>query len=110
MRIAAIVVLSFNVSVVQANDVGIARMIGTWSVSELKPKARPNQSPARVAGPLVISERQVAWESSGHRQCVAEYSVASRTVGPIFPGGPIENGNADDAYTIFKLELQKPAL
>jgi hypothetical protein len=94
MRIAAIAVMVFNVSVVQAVDVDTARMMGTWSVSELKPNARTDQGAARVAGPMVISERQITWASSDHRQCVAEYSVASRAVAPIFPGGPTENSNA----------------
>jgi hypothetical protein len=109
MRIAAIAVMVFNVSVVQAVDVDTARMMGTWSVSELKPNARTDQGAARVAGPMVISERQITWASSDHRQCVAGYSVASRAVAPIFPGGPTENSNATDAYTIFKLELEQPA-
>jgi hypothetical protein len=107
MRIAAIVVMVFNVGVVLASDVDAAWMMGTWSVSELKPKARTDQSAARVAGPMVISERQISWASSDHRQCVAGYNVASRAVAPIFPGGPIDNRNAADAYMIFKLELEQ---
>jgi hypothetical protein len=109
MRIVAIVVLAFNVGVVLASDVDATRMMGTWSVSELEPKARTNQSAARVADPMVISERQISWASNDHRQCVAGYRIASRAVGPIFPGGPIDNRNAADAYTIFKLELEQPA-
>ena len=108
MRIAASVLMFFNIGVVQASDVDTARMMGTWSVSELKPNARANQGAARVAGPMVISERKITWAASDHRQCVAGYSVASRAVAPIFPGGHIEN-NAADAYTIFKLELEQPA-
>jgi hypothetical protein len=108
MRIAAIVVMVCNVGIVQANDLDVSRMMGTWSVSELEPRARANHSPARVASPMVISENQISWESSGHHQCVDGYHVASRGVAPTFPGGPIENGRGDDIYMTFKLELQQP--
>jgi hypothetical protein len=109
MRVAAAVLIVLNVGVVQAGEVDATRMIGTWSVSEVRPEGHAVQSAARVAGPMVISERQISWVSRDHRQCVAGYSVMSRAAAPIFPGGAVENGNAADAYTIFKLELEQQA-
>ena len=109
VRIAATVAMLLNGGLVYADDVDAARMRGTWSVSELKPVTRSNRSPARVGSPIIISERQISWESNAHRQCIADYRIASRVVGPIFPGGANGNSNADDAYTIFKLELEQPA-
>jgi hypothetical protein len=38
------------------------------------------------------------------------YTLASRSTGPTFPGGPIGSTNSDDAYTTFVLELEGPHL
>lgn len=107
MRTAAIVVMVFNVGIVQANDVDTARMIGTWSVSDLEPRESRNHSAPIVTEPMLISEREISWAAANHHQCTAGYSIVSRAAAPTFPGGPIENNNAADAYTIFQLRLDQ---
>jgi hypothetical protein len=107
MRIAAIVVLLFNVGIVQASDVDTARMIGTWSVSDVEPRESRNHGAPNVTAPMLISESEIAWDANNHRQCTAGYSIVSRAASPTFPGGPIENNNAADAYTIFQLRLDQ---
>jgi hypothetical protein len=107
MRIAAIVVMVFNVGVVQANDLDAARMIGTWSVSDVEPRESRNHGAPNMTEPMLISESEISWAAANHRQCTAGYSIVSRAASPTFPGGPIENNNADDAYTIFQLRLDQ---
>jgi hypothetical protein len=106
MRVAAAVLIVLNISVGKAGEVDTARMVGTWSVSDVQPHERVNHGAPNVTGPLLISERQISWASTNHQQCTTGYSVASRSTAPTFPGGPIQSDNADDAYTIFKLELE----
>jgi|SRR5580692_4709384 hypothetical protein len=55
MRIAAIVVMVFNVGIVQAKDVDTARMIGTWSVSDVEPRESRNHGAPNVTAPMLIS-------------------------------------------------------
>jgi hypothetical protein len=107
MRIAAIVVMVFNVGVVQANDLDAARMIGTWSVSDVEPRESRNHGAPNMTEPMLISESEISWAAANHRQCTAGYSIVSRAASPTFPGGPIENNNAADAYTIFQLRLDQ---
>lgn len=99
MRRTAAALLVLSVGVVQASDVDVARMFGTWNIEDSRP--------ARVGGPIVISERQISWTSEDKRRCVVGYHIVSRGVAPIFPGGPIENHNAADAYTIVALKLEQ---
>ena len=105
VRIAAIFAMVFNAGIVQANDVDSARIIGTWSVSDAKPRESRNHGAPNVTAPMLISESEIAWDANNHRQCTASYSIVSRAGSPTFPGGPIENDNAADAYTIFQLRL-----
>jgi hypothetical protein len=98
MRKIAAALAILSAGVVQAGDVDVARMFGTWNIEEGRP--------ARVGGPIVISERQISWTSEDKRRCVVGYHIVSRGVAPIFPGGPVENGNPADAYTIVTLELE----
>jgi hypothetical protein len=107
MRIAAIFIMVFNVGIVQGNDVDTARMIGTWSVSDVEPRESRNHGAPNVTAPMLISESQIAWDANNHRQCTAGYSVVSRATSSTFPGGPIANDNAADAYTIFQLRLNQ---
>jgi hypothetical protein len=107
MRIAAIVVMVFNVGIVQANDVDTARMIGTWGVSDVEPLGSRNHGAPNVTAPMLISESEITWAATNHRPCTAGYSIVSRAASPTFPGGPIENDNAADAYTIFQLRLDQ---
>jgi hypothetical protein len=107
MRIAAVVVMVFNVGIVQANDVDIARIIGTWSVSDVEPRESRNHGAPNVTAPMLISESEIAWDANNRRQCTTGYSIVSRAASPTFPGGPIENDNAADAYTIFQLRLDQ---
>jgi hypothetical protein len=101
MRKTAAALLILSVGVVQAGDVDVARMFGTWNIEDGRL--------TRVGGAIVISERQISWTSEDKRRCVVGYHIVSRGIAPIFPGGPIENHNAADAYTIVALKLEQQA-
>jgi hypothetical protein len=73
------------------------RIFGTWHVEK---GAR-----GRIAGPIVISETQIAWTDEDKRTCVLPYRLASRGTGSTFPGGPMVSGTPDDAYTTYVLEI-----
>jgi hypothetical protein len=79
------------------------RIFGTWHVED--------GAQGRItAGPIVISETQIAWTAEDSHQCVSDYQLASRTTGPTFPGASMVGSKHDDAYTTFVLELKGPHL
>jgi hypothetical protein len=73
------------------------RLFGTWHVEA--------DAQGRIAGPIVISERQIAWTAEDKHTCVVNYRVASRVTGSTFPAGPLMGDKPDDAYATFVLEL-----
>jgi hypothetical protein len=76
-------------------------LFGTWQVE--------HRAQGRIAaGPLVISDSQIAWTASDSHKCVSDYHLASRSTGPTFPGGPPAGNEPDDAYTTYALELKGP--
>src|SRR6267378_2419171 len=79
------------------------RIFGTWHVED--------GAQGRIAaGPIVISETQIAWTAPDSHKCVSDYRLASRSTGSTFPGGPTAGNKPDDAYTTFALELKGPHL
>ena len=107
MRIAAAIIVILNVAAVQASDLGTSRILGTWNIADGRSERDIVHSPARFEGPLVITERRISWTSENKRRCVVGYRVVSHVAAPMYPGGPIENSNAADAYTILTLELEQ---
>jgi hypothetical protein len=75
----------------------VDRIFGTWHGEA---GAR-----GRIAGPIVVSETQIAWTAEDKRTCVVDYHLASRGTGSTFPGGPTMSDKPGDAYTTFVLEL-----
>jgi hypothetical protein len=73
------------------------RIFGTWQVDK---GAR-----GRIAGPIVISETQIAWTDEDERVCTLPYRLASRATGSTYPGASMVSGTPDDAYTTYVLEL-----
>jgi hypothetical protein len=79
------------------------RIFGTWHVED--------GAQGRIAaGPIVISETQIAWTAADGHRCVSDYQLASRSTGHTFPGASMVGSNPDDAYTTFALELKGPHL
>jgi len=107
MRIAAAILVILNVAAVQAGDLDTSRMLGTWNIADGRSERDIVHSPARVEGPLVITERRISWTSKDKCRCVVGYRVVSHVAAPMYPGGPPENSNAADAYAILALELEQ---
>jgi len=85
-----------------AAKLGSERIIGTW---QLQTTQQLGDLGARIAGPIVISETQIAWPAEDEHTCAINYQLASRGTGPTFPGGPKASDKPDDAYTTYVLEL-----
>jgi hypothetical protein len=76
-------------------------ILGTWHVED--------GAKGRIAaGPLVISQSQIAWTASDGQKCVSDYRLSSRSIGPSFPGGPADGNEPDNAYITFALALKGP--
>jgi hypothetical protein len=85
------------------SELDVDRILGTWQVSD--------GAQGRVAaGPIVISAMQVTWTAQDGQECTSEYQLASRSTGSTFPGGRPADGEPDNAYTTFVLELKGPHL
>jgi hypothetical protein len=79
------------------------RIFGTWQVE--------TGTQGRIAaGPLVISQTQIAWMTPDGQKCVSDYRLASLSAGSTFPGGPAPGNEPDNAYITFALELKGPHL
>ena len=76
-------------------------ILGTWHVQD--------GAKGRIAaGPLVISQTQIAWTAPDGQKCVSDYRLASRSIGSTYPGGPADGKAPDNAYITFALELKGP--
>jgi hypothetical protein len=82
---------------------GVNRILGAWQVGD--------GAQGRIgAGPIVISDTQIAWTTEDNQQCTSGYDFASRSTASTYPGAPMAESEPGVPYSTFVLKLKGPHL